>query len=374
MPFLILLPFLAQYVIPHTSLGFGVTWILTISFLILTSNYFTFFIKKLFVIKPAIIFVYLLVIVGFTYLDYNGYIIVSEYFKSGLLIVANNNYLLIFPALFLFTGFTSTYLLLKKNSYAEESLSTSKKSVRSASVLGFLDRYGNIGNLILLEIKLIARNKRPKTMTIMSIFFLLYGFMFYTTDTYFENPLFLVGMGIFITGVIMINHGQLMFSWESSYYDFLLARPVNIREFLEAKFWLYSAAMFFAFLITLPYAFFNFKIAFYNLAAILFNIGFNIYLLMYINAFNTKRVDLTKGAMFNYEGAGVAQFLLIIPLIGIPVVVVYLFDLFDYATSGVLFLGFAGLSGIVFKDKIIHAIATKLRKRKYIMSKGFKEK
>ncbi len=373
-PLFILLPFLVRYVIPHTSTGFGVTWILAISFLILASNYFTFFIKKLFVLKPAIIFIYLLVIIGLTYLDYNGTIVVSEYFKSGLLVISNNYYLLAFPALILFAGFTATYLLLKNNVYLEDSLSTGKKSVRSASVLGFLDRYGNIGGLMLLEIKLIARNKRPKTMTIMSIFFLLYGFMFYTMDVYFENPLFLVGMGIFITGMIMINHGQLMFSWESSYYDFLLGRPVNIREFLEAKFWLYSTAMFCAFLITLPYAFFNIEIAFYNLAALLFNIGFNIYLLMYINAFNTKRVDLTKRAMFNYEGIGASQFLLIFPILGFPVIIVYLFDLFDYATSGVLFLGFAGLSGIVFKDKVIRAIAVKLIKRKYIMSKGFREK
>jgi len=50
-----------------------------------------------------------------------------------------------------------------------------------------------------------------------------------------------------------------------------------------------------------------------------------------------------------------------------------LFGLYDYAIGGVLFLGFAGVSGIVFKDKIIHAIAALLLKRKYIMSKGFRE-
>lgn len=371
-PLFILIPFLIRYVIPNFSLVFGLTWILAICLLILTASFFTFYIKKLFVIRPAIIFIYLLAIVGLTYLDYSGYIVVSEYFKAELLAIANNYFLLIFPALILAIGFTATYWLLEKNAYFEDS-SGSNKKISSGSVFSFLDRYGNVGSLIQLEIKMIMRNSRPKTMLIMSFVFLLYGFMIYANEMWYGNPLFIMGVGVFLTGFLMMNHGQFMFSWESSYFDFLLTRSLSLKEVLFAKYWLFAAAVCFSFIITLPYAFFNTNIAFYNIAATLYNIGVNILLLMYISTLNKKRIDLTKSAFFNYEGASVSQFLLIFPFLGFPVVIVYLFGLYDYAIGGVLFLGFAGVSGIVFKDKIIRAIAALLLKRKYIMSKGFRE-
>lgn len=46
--------------------------------------------------------------------------------------------------------------------------------------LSFLDRFGAVGELIALEIKLILRHKRTKSMLYLSGFFLLYGLMFYT--------------------------------------------------------------------------------------------------------------------------------------------------------------------------------------------------
>src|SRR5690606_6779802 len=68
---------------------------------------------------------------------------------------------------------------LKKNLYLDE-LSTSVESYKSGTEIPFLDRFGIVGDLAANELKLIFRNKRSRSVLMMSLFFMLYGLIFYT--------------------------------------------------------------------------------------------------------------------------------------------------------------------------------------------------
>src|SRR5690606_7707894 len=97
-----------------------------------------------------------------------------------------------------------------------------KSSLRSDSKLfGWLENKGNIGFLVATELRLIWRNKRPRTVAGMSVLFLFYGLIFYTQGDYDERYTFLVFPATFITGGFLINYGQYIFSWESNYMDLI---------------------------------------------------------------------------------------------------------------------------------------------------------
>ena len=64
----------------------------------------------------------------------------------------------------------------------------------------FMERFGKIGELISLEIKLVLRHKRTKSTLYAALFFLLYGLIFYPNPMYNESPNWLLFVAIFVTG------------------------------------------------------------------------------------------------------------------------------------------------------------------------------
>ena len=56
-------------------------------------------------------------------------------------------------------------------------------SRRRSVDLSFLSRYGETGSLIRNELRLILRNKRPRTVAVIGLLFMLYGLLFV------DNPL-----------------------------------------------------------------------------------------------------------------------------------------------------------------------------------------
>lgn len=164
-----------------------------------------------------------------------------------------------------------------------------------------------------------------------------------------------------------------MFSWESSYFDFLLTKNINISDLFTLFYRMYFVTNLIAYILTLPYALFDSKIALVNSVALLFNQGFNIHALIYLGLFNTKRIDLTKGAFFNYEGVGVTQFLLIFLIIAFPLLIFMPFSMMDMELTGLFVLALIGLTGIVLHKSILEKMIRIFAKRKYKMASGFRK-
>ena len=87
------------------------------------------------------------------------------------------------------------------------------------------------------------------------------------------------------------------------------------------------------FILTVPYVFFGWDYLFIHLATFLFNMGITMHLVVYMALWKPKPMDLNKGGMFNYEGLGISQFLMIIPLMAAPYAVFlpYAIGIGDYA-------------------------------------------
>ncbi|HLP03986.1 MAG TPA: DUF5687 family protein [Paludibacter sp.] len=282
------------------------------------------------------------------------------------------------PAFTLFAA-VGAFLLNKwfflENYYPEKFDSKIESSQSAVGGFSFLNRFGVVGEIISMEIKLIVRHKRTKSILFMSGIFLFYGLMFYGNKSIYshsEGMLFFAA--IFITGILMLMFGQWVVSWDSAHFDCLMTRNIPVRSYLKANYLLMIASNVVCFVLTAPYFFFGIKIVYLHLAAFIFNSGVNVFLLLFFASFNSRRVDLSKSAAMNYQGTTYKSFLIVLPIMFLPMLLVGgLTALFSFGVA-LWCVSILGVGGILFREQLLDLCVGQFNRRKYIMAKGFRER
>lgn len=264
-------------------------------------------------------------------------------------------------------------IFLRQNFYLEN-LEKSSKEKKSADY-NWLQRFGTYGDLIGVDIKMILRNKRPRMLMALSVIFLFYGYIFFKPENIKADNLGLMLLGaIFITGMFMMSFGQFLFAWQSCHFDGLMAGNINIKTYIKGKLFLLVSFSTISYLVCLLYGFLNWKLIPIITAAWLFNVGIHSILTAFIGTRNYKGLDLSKGAAFNYQGTGAAQWLysLVILLVG---AVIYLpFSLLINRWSGIAAIGILGLISFLMQDWWLEKITEQFKKQKYKILEGFRER
>lgn len=251
-----------------------------------------------------------------------------------------------------------------------------QKIISSQSAVGdfsFLNRFGVIGEIISLEIKLILRHKRTKTILYMCGFFLFYGLIFYKNDVYAQRDGMLFFAAMFITGLMMLMFGQWVISWDSGHFDSLMTRNIPVRTYLYANYLLMIAFNVICFVLTSPYFFLGMKIVYLHLAAFIFNIGVNVFLLLFLASFNTKRVDLSKSSAMNYQGTTYKSFLIVLPIMFVPLIIVSILSSFFSLAVALWTITILGFAGILFRNQLLTLCVNQFNRRKYVLAEGFRE-
>ena len=371
-PVIILVPFTIRYVIPAYSAGAGLAWLCAIILLVFANNYLSFFFKKLFAVKPGVILPLAAFLALLAYTDFSQTRIVSQTFGEALMQIILHPSWIVFPAALLLFCYGLSWRMLYRQRYLEAKVKHERVYYSTEKSRYFFEIFGLTGKLASLEMKLILRNNRPRTYLIISLIFLLYGFMIYSKHQGHLGYGTMLFAGLLLTGIITMQYGQLVLSWESSYFDRLCTAGFSTLEFFTAKFWLFFLFNTATFMVSLPYALFDSRILLLNLAAWFFNCGINIFIILYLGTYNTKRIDMSKGAFFNYEGVTAAQFILILPIIGFPVLIYGLFALAGLPEAGVLAIGLSGLAGLAFHRQLIEIVTRKFLARKQKILTGFR--
>ena len=239
--------------------------------------------------------------------------------------------------------------------------------------MDWLDRFGEAGKIMALELKLILRNKRSKAYFWMSLLFLLYPLLF-IGDEYFDSAYFLILMGVLVTGMMALNHGQLMLSWNSPHFDLLLTRRTKIEDIFKAKYYLLALSCLLMFILSLPYFFLNKEMVLFNLIMMLFHVGVSIFLYMFLASYNSKRIDPAEGGAFSFSGFGAAHYLIMIPIIGIPIMLYGLGYLIAGKSAGILLIALVGLIGFAFHKSIIRFCTNNFMLNRYKISAAFRNK
>ena len=127
------------------------------------------------------------------------------------------------------------------------------------------------------------------------------------------------------------------------------------------------------FLASVPYVYFGVDILLVHLATFLFNVGILIHVIIYVALWKPKPMDLNKGAMFNYEGVGAAQFLIMIPLMIGPYLVYLPFSLLISDYAGLIALGVSGLIGILAFKPLSQLNISRALTNRYEISSSFRQ-
>lgn len=320
----------------------------------------------------ALLFLAYLLIFGAQYFDwYDTGALIKPFFDFSLVSAVP----LVLCAFFFAGLYLISYKYYKKRAYEEE-FNVKQERYRLDPNIGFLTSLGKAGTMADVEWKLIFRHKKSRTYLYLSALFLLYGLLFYPNFDIKNDAFdlhFSLFLGLFITGIFMFNYGQFYLSWNSANFDFYLTERNGLEDLIRGKYILFVAISALFFLLSIPYVYFGWEILFVHLAAFTFNVGFSIHLVTLLSFWNPKPMDINKGGMFNYEGVGAAQFIMILPMMIIPYMVYLPFALFMDYQAGLIVLTIIGLSGILFHRSIIRILVEILHNSRHKISASFRQ-
>ena len=264
------------------------------------------------------------------------------------------------------------YYYFNRNRYPEAYMKAEQNVSYSKNEFTALNRFGKIGEIMALELKMLLRHKRTKSMLYTAVIFLFCGFIFYMEG----QPIYQKFLGaIFVTGMTIFTYGQWVFSWDSNYFDCILTKNISIKDYVKACYYLMVVSAIIAYVVTLSYAFiFGIEIIYYQTAAILYNIGIATPFLIFYGTFNSKRVELSQGSAMSYQGVTIKNFLILIPVMLIPIILIPILTIFMSMNMALGIIGGAGLLGVLLSKPLLHLCVKQFYKKKYQMADGFREK
>lgn len=372
LPLILFLPFIFSTIARSYSMSSAIAYAVCIISLMLFNHFLALYLKRKSGSNIFFILIGVSIVIGLAALDYFRIISISNF--SDFLFALLDSYTYIAIIFFLLPVFmfyiNSRYL--RNNLYLEEL--TRKESAKTATDYPFFNRFGKVGELAALELKLILRHKRSKSALTMSFIFVLYGFLFYKSSLIESNSFAqMMFAAIFMTGIFQIVYGQFMFAWQSSHFDGLMANRIDATSFIKAKFLLFTLAATIVTMLTLLYGFLSWKLALMHICVYLYNIGFGTVIVLYFANYNKKRLDLTKGGSFNWQGVGATQWILGLPLILLPFIIYLPFGANNKPFWGLIAVGLFGLITLAMRDIWIRLLTKLFIKQRYKIAEGFRE-
>jgi len=209
-----------------------ITWHLGILATILCINFLNILINN----KDVIFGIAATIVVGLIASQYYKLFDVTLYTQPFFQGLYEHIWMFVIPIVTLAITYYFTFNFFKKDLTLDERLHI-KKDLASTQNLNWLNQFGTLGTFLKNDIKLLLRNKRAKTTLYMSFFFLFYGLLFFTMDVY-KGGVMQAFAAVFVTGGFLINFGQFVPSWDSSYYQLMMTQSISYKEYLNSKWWL----------------------------------------------------------------------------------------------------------------------------------------
>ncbi|MDR1172794.1 MAG: DUF5687 family protein [Bacteroidales bacterium] len=372
--FLIFVPFASRAVSAVYSGAAACWWLLALFLTIVFVIFVNVYIKRQMVVKPAVSLGCGLAYIALFVLDYFHVFSLSSLSSSLFGAVLTHSLWILVPVLLAAGIYLFNYRFLITHSYSEEIDRTVRTKQIAVQGLGFMSRFGQTGELMGVELKLMLRHKRTKTALYLAPVFMLYGLIFYPNPQFNNSMMWLIFVGVFITGFTMLNYGQFIVAWEGRFFDGILTREGSFSDYLQAKYYLLASFCLISYVLTIPYVYFGTEILWINTACCLFNIGAGAYIMLWFAQYNRKRIDLSQGSAMNWQGVGASQFIVMLPVLLLPMFIASVFKWVGLGSWGLGALAILGIIGIVCGKWFIQAICRRFTQTKYALAEGFRSK
>ncbi|MDE5678287.1 MAG: hypothetical protein K2G02_01295 [Phocaeicola sp.] len=245
--------------------------------------------------------------------------------------------------------------------------------MKHVSEYKFLERYGDTGEYLRLELKLCLRNKTVKTQFRMGfIIMLAFSALLAFTDAYngagMSNFICIYNFAI----LSIMTLGQVM-SFEGNYLDGLMSRKESIYNLLRAKYYTNCIILFIPFLIMMiPVA--KGKISFLMaLSYMLFTAGFVFAMMLQLAVYNKKTIPLNANVMRSNRGSSLFQSIIISCAFFLPMMLNKMLTTFFEQDTACLIMMAIGLILIGSHNLWIKNIYNRFMKRRYENMEGFRD-
>lgn len=370
LPYFLLIPVTFSLVAANYSAVATLAWFVGVSLMILTNHFLTTYLKW-WINESGYGFYIFIAIFGSLYaINYFGILSLTGLFGQFFDLMLH----LPIVCLVLIIPVVSLYKLndiyLRSNLY----LNLVEKKQKDSTVRDFswMNRFGEYGKFVSLDIRMIWRNKRPRTQFMMTILFLFYGLLIYK-DTGHGIPefMFIIG-GLLMVSFFSISLGQFFPAWHSKYFSMLMTQNFKMKQFLQSFYYMNVAASFVYYLLTLPYMLLDTRIIYYHSAMLIYHIGVNMNLIFLFGKNSKRALDLSGSSMFNYQGMGAAQWLISFPLIFGPVLIYFLVKLALGANGALLFMSCLGIAGILLQPQLFNYFTKAYLQQKHRLIRDYK--
>ena len=364
------IPFSVVLLINGYNLLGVITWHLGILAIILFINFLNILINN----KDVIFGIVATIVVGLIASQYYKLFDVTLYTQPFFQGLYEHIWMVLIPIVALLITYYFTFNFFKKDLTLDERLQI-KKNLATSTDLTWLNQFGTLGTFLKNDIKLLLRNKRAKTTLYMSFFFLFYGLIFFTQDIY-KGGVMQAFAAVFVTGGFLINFGQFVPSWDSSYYQLMMTQSISYKEYLNSKWWLMVIGTGLSMVIASFYLYFGLEVYLTILAVGIYNIGFNSFLVLLTGAYTRTAIDLesAKGAFGDKKAFSVKTILFSLPQMLLPILLFGVGKLFDNNNIGIVIIAVFGILGLLFKSKIFLVIEKIFKKEKYNAIAAYKQK
>jgi hypothetical protein len=372
LPLFVFIPFTLVILLPAYGGLSAVCFLIAMFSLVLNNHFLNMYIKRKSVSNSWWFLAIVIILAIFKALDY--YNLVSFEHSSAQIFIYLMKYplLCIIPVITVGTTFLLHNVYLRRHLYLEELVS--EKKIKYGNHFTFLDRFGDVGEMIALDLKLIFRNKRPRTLMILSGVILFYGLMFYPQYLRTGNYSMVFLFAILITGLFVSNYGQFLFAWQSSHFDGMMSYNFNVKQYIRAKFSLLITVCTLQFIIASLYGLIGWRILPIQLAAFLYSVGVNSFIVIYSSTFNYKNLNLSKSGSMNFQGVGAMQWLQSMLISFGPALLFYLLNKFIGFWFAIIFISSAGILGLAFNELLINWLVKQFMIRKYKILEGFRQR
>lgn len=349
-----------------------ILWHTAIVSLIYTNNFVNIVLSN----KDNLLAVFVGIAAVFGVLEYYGFFDITNYTGPFFDALFNTYWAFAIPVLLLAGLYYVTFHYFKSNLYLDAGLS-SKHDIAKTEDLTWLNQFGTIGTFLKNDIKLIKRNKRSKTTVGLSVMFLFYGLLFFTNGIEaYNNPVWHIFAGIFVSGGFLITFGQFVPSWDSAYYQLMMTQNIPYKGYLSSKWWLMVIATIVSTILASFYLYFGWQIYMTIVVGAIYNIGVNSHLVLLGGAYTKTPIDLSsgKGAFGDKKAFNIKTMLVSIPQLALPVLLYWTGSTLANANVGLALVALLGILGFAFKNKAFFLIEKIYKTEKYATIAAYKQK
>ena len=268
--------------------------------------------------------------------------------------------------------FALCHAVQKRVVYKELSKTEVVKKLKRVTEYKFLDRFGEVGEYMRLEIKLLTRNKVPRSQFFLGLSIMLFfSVVLAFTDIYDGDFMryFICVYNFAILGVLVLSQTM---SFEGNYLDGLMSRKESILNLLRAKYYVQCA------LLLLPLTIMIIPIVkgkltqLSALSCFFLTSGFTFWVLMQLAVFNKLTLNLNTKLTGKNSGGTFFQSMIIMAGFFGPILVIRLLTALFSESTSLLTILIVGLVFTLTHPLWMRNIYKRFMKRRYENMEGFR--